>query len=63
MANIELLENVLYDKAVSIIDSGRKKIVETIYNESTKSYYLLESVNHYSFFAIIFNQKHKDYQC
>ena len=33
--------NLLLDKAISIIDSGRKKIVEAIYNESTKSYYLL----------------------
>ncbi len=33
--------NLLLDKAISIIDNGRKKIVEAIYNESTKSYYLL----------------------
>jgi len=34
-------EEKLYNDAISIIDSGRKKIVEAIYNESTKSYYLL----------------------
>ena len=36
-----LEEKKLYDNAISIIDSGRKKIVETLYNESTKSYYML----------------------
>ena len=33
--------NLLLDKAISIIDKGRKNIVEAIYNESTKSYLLL----------------------
>lgn len=31
----------IYNKAVDIIDSGRKNIVNSIYSESTKSYYLL----------------------
>ena len=34
-------ESFLYKKAISIIDTGRQKIIESIYNESTKSYYLL----------------------
>ena len=34
-------ENKLYQNAISIIDNGRKKIAEAIYNESTKSYYML----------------------
>ncbi len=34
-------EDKFYSKAISIIDTGRQKIVEAIYNESTKSYYLL----------------------
>lgn len=34
-------EDNLYQNAISIIDNGRRKIAETIYNESTKSYYLL----------------------
>ncbi len=34
-------ENKLYNNAISIIDKGRNKIVEAIYNESTKSYYML----------------------
>jgi len=33
--------NTLLDKAISIIDNGRKKVIEAIYNESTKSYYKL----------------------
>jgi len=33
--------NTLLDKAISIIDNGRKKVIEAIYNESTKSYYRL----------------------
>ncbi len=33
--------NILLDKAISIIDNGRKQIIEAIYNESTKSYYRL----------------------
>ncbi|MFK5975883.1 MAG: PDDEXK nuclease domain-containing protein [Sulfurovum sp.] len=33
--------NILLDKAISIIDNGRKKVIEAIYNESTKSYYRL----------------------
>jgi len=33
--------NILLNKAISIIDNGRKKIIEAIYNESTKSYYRL----------------------
>jgi len=33
--------NNLLDKAISIINNGRKKVVEAIYNESTKSYYKL----------------------
>ena len=33
--------NILLDKAISIIDNGRKKVIEAIYNESTKSYYKL----------------------
>ena len=34
-------ENKLYNNAISIIEQGRKKIVETLYKESTKSYYML----------------------
>ncbi|CAA6820667.1 MAG: FIG074102: hypothetical protein [uncultured Sulfurovum sp.] len=34
-------EEKLYTKAISIVDTGRQKIVEAIYSESTKSYYLL----------------------
>ena len=34
-------EDNLYQNAISIIDNGRRKIAETIYNESTKSYYML----------------------
>ncbi|MBL0721106.1 MAG: DUF1016 family protein, partial [Sulfurovum sp.] len=34
-------KNILLDKAISIIDNGRKKVIEAIYNESTKSYYKL----------------------
>lgn len=34
-------EDKLYQNAISIIDNGRKKIAEAIYNESTKSYYML----------------------
>ena len=37
----QLQNSNLLDKAMSIIDNGRKNIVEAIYNESTKSYYLL----------------------
>ena len=37
----QLQNSNLLDKAISIIDNGRKNIVEAIYNESTKSYYLL----------------------
>ena len=37
----QLQNRNLLDKAISIIDNGRKNIVEAIYNESTKSYYLL----------------------
>ena len=33
--------NILLDKAISIIENGRKKVIEVIYNESTKSYYRL----------------------
>jgi len=33
--------NILLDKAIFIIDNGRKKVIEAIYNESTKSYYRL----------------------
>ena len=33
--------NNIYAKAVEIIDDGRKNIVNSIYAESTKSYYLL----------------------
>ncbi len=33
--------NILLDKAISIINNGRKKVIEAIYNESTKSYYKL----------------------
>jgi len=36
-----LEQNNLYNKAVKIIDDGRKRIIESIYNESTKSYFLL----------------------
>ncbi len=40
--NIQFENNsILLDKAISIIDNGRKKVVEAIYNESTKSYYKL----------------------
>jgi len=34
-------ENILYNDAVSIIETGRKRVVESIYNETTKSYYAL----------------------
>lgn len=34
-------QNTVYDKAVEIIDSGRRNIVNSIYSESTNSYYLL----------------------
>lgn len=37
-------ENNLYNNAISIIDQGRNKIVEAIYNESTKSYYMLGKI-------------------
>lgn len=33
--------DILLDKAISIIDNGRKKVIEAIYKESTKSYYKL----------------------
>ena len=33
--------NILLDQAISIIDNGRKRVIEAIYNESTKSYYRL----------------------
>ena len=33
--------NILLNQAISIIDNGRKKVIEAIYNESTKSYYKL----------------------
>ncbi|MEA2017754.1 MAG: PDDEXK nuclease domain-containing protein [Campylobacterota bacterium] len=33
--------DLLLDKAISIIDNGRKKVIEAIYNESTKSYFKL----------------------
>jgi len=32
---------ILLNKAISIIDKGRKKVIEALYNESTKSYYRL----------------------
>ncbi len=32
---------ILYNNAISIIDTGRKKVVDSIYRETTKSYYLL----------------------
>ena len=41
MNDLILKEDNLYNKAVSIIDIGRRKIVESIYNETTKSYYAL----------------------
>lgn len=34
-------EEILYQEAISIIDTGRKNVVESIYNETTKSYYAL----------------------
>jgi len=34
-------DTVLLEKAISIIDTGRKEVIEAIYNESTKSYYRL----------------------
>ena len=34
-------ENKLYNNAISIIEQGRNKIVEALYKESTKSYYML----------------------
>jgi len=34
-------EDKLYQDAISIIDKGRNKIIQTLYNESTKSYYML----------------------
>lgn len=39
--DIEQKEDILYTNAVSIIDAGRKRVVESIYNETTKSYYAL----------------------
>jgi predicted nuclease of restriction endonuclease-like (RecB) superfamily len=39
--NLEYQNNNLLDKAISIINNGRKKVIEAIYNESTKSYYKL----------------------
>lgn len=41
MNNIELHEDALFGQAVSIIDSGRRSIIESIYNQTTKSYYAL----------------------
>ena len=34
-------DNNLLDKAISIINNGRKRVIEAIYNESTNSYYKL----------------------
>lgn len=34
-------EETLYNDVRCIIDSGRKRVVESIYNETTKSYYAL----------------------
>ena len=34
-------EDKLYNNAIYIIDNGRNKIIEALYNESTKSYYML----------------------
>ena len=34
-------EEILYQEAISIIDTGRKNVIESIYNETTKSYYAL----------------------
>lgn len=34
-------EDKLYQDAIFIIDKGRNKIIQTLYNESTKSYYML----------------------
>lgn len=34
-------EDILYTDAVSIIDTGRRRVVESVYNETTKSYYAL----------------------
>ncbi|MGM0519611.1 MAG: DUF1016 N-terminal domain-containing protein [Campylobacterota bacterium] len=36
-----LSEDKLYQNAIAIIDSGRDKIAQALYNETTKSYYLL----------------------
>lgn len=33
--------NILLNQAISIIDNGRKRVIEAIYNESTTSYYKL----------------------
>jgi len=45
LENIKTIdEENLYNRAISIIDNGRKKIVEAIYNESTKSYYRLGEI-------------------
>jgi len=33
--------NILLEQAISIIDNGRQKVIEAIYNESTTSYYKL----------------------
>lgn len=41
MTNIEIYEDVLFSKAVSIIDNGRRNVIESIQNETTKSYYAL----------------------
>ncbi len=38
---IKKIEKKLFQEAVSIINTGRQKIIQSIYNESTKSYYLL----------------------
>ncbi len=38
---IQNKDSLLLEKAISIIDNGRKKVIEAIYNESTKSYYRL----------------------
>ena len=40
-SDIKQSENRLYQDAVSIIDNGRKRVIESVYNETTNSYYAL----------------------
>jgi hypothetical protein len=40
-SELQPITNLLFDNAVQIIDSARQKISNTIYQESTKAYFLL----------------------